>query len=63
MIQAARKHGKNYAKIAEEIGSKSRGQVAKFANDLYHKSVSLPDGSIAHQDFIKETFKPYGLLP
>lgn len=63
MVQAARLHGKNYAKIAEEMGSKTRGQVAKFANDLYHKAVSLPEGSMPNQEFIKETFKPYGLLP
>lgn len=61
MVEAAMVYGKNYTKIAQEIGSKTRGQVAKFANDLYHKATSHPDGTMVHQAFIKETFRPYAI--
>lgn len=61
MIQAAILYGKDYLKIAQEIGTKSRSQVAKYANDLYHKAITLPNGSFPNQAMIRDTFKPYGL--
>lgn len=61
MIKAAQHYGKDYLRIAKEIGTKSRSQVAKYANDLYHKAMTLPNGSFPSQTFIRDTFKPYGL--
>jgi len=59
-IESAKRHGKNYAQISEELGTKTRSQVAKYANDLYHKACSAPEGTMPHAEFIKEIFKPFG---
>jgi hypothetical protein len=48
MIELSKALGKNYARIAEELGTKTRSQVAKYANDLYHKATTLPEGSMSH---------------
>jgi hypothetical protein len=39
MLEAAKLLGKDYTHIADILGTKTRSQVAKFANDLYHKAV------------------------
>ena len=59
-IESAKRHGKNDAQISEELGTKTRSQVAKYANDLYHKACSAPEGSMPHAEFIKDVFKPFG---
>lgn len=38
MLEAAKLLGKDYTRIAKIVNTKTRGQVAKQANDLFHKS-------------------------
>lgn len=56
MLEAAKLLGKDYTRIAMIVNTKTRGQVAKQANDLFHKSGSghaTPDS-----EFIREYFAP-----
>ena len=51
------KHGKNYGIIADGVKTKTRLQVAKHANDLFHKA--REDPQMPHAEFIMKCFKPH----
>ena len=56
-MELALKYGKNYGVISEGVQTKTRLQVAKHANDLFHKA--REDPSLPHADFILKVFKPH----